>query len=85
MLLLHQAEDIEGSVRDARKAVQTDQEAHVAVQNAIAADKDEIAKQGAALVDIGKQVMLAVRERCCVSVCACISVYLSVCICVTLN
>lgn len=74
-LLLHQAEDIEGSVRDARKAVQADQEAHVAVQNAIAADKDEIAKQGAALVDMGKQVMLAVH-----TVAAYLCVHVSVCI-----
>lgn len=74
-LLLHQAEDIEGSVRDARKAVQTDQEAHAAVQNAIAADKDEIARQGAALVDMGKQVMLAVR-----AVAAYLCVHVSVCI-----
>ena len=57
-----QAEDVEVKLCNAKRALQTDQDAHEAVQKAMAVDKDDIARQGAALVDMGKQVLPA-RSR----------------------
>ena len=51
-----QAEDAETKLREVRKALQADQQAHADVQKASAADKEDLAKQGAALVEMGKQV-----------------------------
>ncbi len=37
--------------------LQADQDAHETLQKAMTADKDDIARQGAALVEMGKQVL----------------------------
>ena len=42
---------------DLRGRVASEQEGHAAMQRAMAADKEDITKQGAALVDMGKQVL----------------------------
>ena len=52
-----QAEDVEVKLGNARRALRTDQDAHEAVQKAMAVDKDDVARQGAALVEMGRQVL----------------------------
>ena len=55
-MLCLQLEETEAKLRDVRKALQADQQSHSDMQRASAADKEDIAKQGAALVEMGKQV-----------------------------
>ena len=57
--MVYQVEDVEVRLGNARRALQTDQDAQEAVQKAMADDKDDIARQGAALVDMGQQVLPA--------------------------
>jgi len=54
---LVQAEDSEARLRDARRVLQADREEREAIQKSLAVERDDIATQGAALVDMGKQVI----------------------------
>ena len=58
-IVLPQAEDVEVRLGNARRSLHTEQDAQEAIQKAMAVDKDDIARQGAALVDMGKQVLPA--------------------------
>ncbi len=55
--MITQAEDTEARLASVKRRLQADQDVHETVQKAITADKDEIARQGAALVEMGKQVL----------------------------
>ncbi len=55
--MITQAEDAEARLASGAQRRQADQDAHETLQKAMTADKDEIARQGAALVEMGKQVL----------------------------
>ncbi|DBB04723.1 TPA: hypothetical protein ACH3X3_010027 [Trebouxia sp. C0006] len=55
-LALKEAEDAEARLASGAQRRQADQDAHETLQKAMTADKDEIARQGAALVEMGKQI-----------------------------
>lgn len=52
-----QVDELDAKVRDLRGRVASEQEGHAAMQRAMAADREDITKQGTALVDLGKQVL----------------------------
>lgn len=52
-----QADELDAKVHDLRGRVANEQEGHAAMQRAMAADREDITKQGTALVDLGKQVL----------------------------
>ena len=52
-----QTDDLEAKVHDLRKVLASEQDEHAGMQKAMAADKEDISKQGAELLDMGKQVL----------------------------
>ena len=44
-------------MREVRNKVASEQDEHAGMQKAMAADREDISKQGAALLDMGKQVL----------------------------
>ncbi|DBA79876.1 TPA: hypothetical protein ACH3X1_008221 [Trebouxia sp. C0004] len=55
-LALKEAEDTETRLASFTRRLQADQDAHQGIQKAMTTDKNEIARQGAALVEMGKQI-----------------------------
>ena len=53
-----QAEHLEGKVRELRQELGKVSSERESMERSMAADKDDLVKQGAALVDMGKQVLL---------------------------
>lgn len=55
-----QADELEAKVHELRAREASEQAGHAAMQSAMAADREDITKQGAALVDLGKKVWVPI-------------------------
>ena len=50
-------------MHDLRSRVASEQEGHAAIQRAVAADREDISKQGAALLDMGQKVLYSSSRK----------------------
>lgn len=60
-----QVGELETKLQELRSMLASEQARQEATQKAMAAEQEDIAKQGAALVDMGKQVTAARSKSCC--------------------